>query len=165
MCYVKHTFARLYFETAENIVLPWSGTKTFTRLIDRSSRVFIRSSPDLGVLARIGGMTFCNVLVQFRALSAENESKMLNRHVSQTGKLACGSVEDGVATEGTLFDSGMGSTASVRFISARRRLGCDASKEKVMKIGVGFQLSNFFPLKRNTDKNNAKDNSEVDESR
>ena len=86
----------------------------------------------MGVLARIGGMTFCNVLVQFRSLSAENDSKMLNRRVSKTGNLACGSVEDGVATEGTLFDSGMGSTASVRFISARRRLDCDANKEKTI---------------------------------
>ena len=77
-------------------------------------------------------MTFCNVLVQFRALSAENESKMLNRRVSQTGKLACGSVEDGVATEGTLFDSGMGSTPSVWFISARERPEHDASKEKTI---------------------------------
>ena len=52
-------------------------------------------------------MTFCNVLVTIRPLSAENASKMLNRRVSKTGNLACGSVEDGVAIEGTLFDSGM----------------------------------------------------------
>ena len=51
-------------------------------------------------------MTFCNVLVTIRPLSAENDSKMLNRRVSKTENLACGNAEDGVASEGTLFDSG-----------------------------------------------------------
>ena len=37
-------------------------------------------------------MTFCNVLVTIRPLSAENDSKMLNRRVSKTGNLACGRI-------------------------------------------------------------------------
>ena len=77
-------------------------------------------------------MTFFNVLVTIRPLSAENDSKMLNRHVSQTGNLACGSVEDGAATEGTLSDSRMGATASVRFISARGRPARYADKNKTI---------------------------------
>ena len=71
--------------------VPWRLTKNYTRLIDRSPTTFIRSSPDLEVLGRTSILTFCNVLVTIRPLSAENDTKMLNRHVSKTGNLACGS--------------------------------------------------------------------------
>ena len=72
-------------------LVPWRGEKKFTRLMDRSSRLFIRSSSDLEVLQRMGITTFCEVLVAIGALMAEIAS--INHHVRgfKKGNSACAS--------------------------------------------------------------------------